>query len=312
MGTPKFALPALNRLADSEYEVVAVYTQPDEPAGRGRKTVPTAVKAAALDHGLILRQPAFLKEPGEVEKLAELQPAVIVVAAYGQLLPQSVLDIPPFGCVNIHPSLLPRHRGPSPVAAAILAGDEVTGASIMLMDKGMDTGAVLAQREWAISADDTTETLTDKLAEVGAQLLMETLPLWLESRITPQPQDNGKATYSKMVTKEDGQIDWRRPALELWRMVRAFQPWPGCYTKWQGKQLKIIEATPMAVYAGETVTGEAGRVIALDGKEVAFGVATPAGILGVLKVQLEGKRVMPSAEFLRGQRQFIGEVLPSG
>jgi methionyl-tRNA formyltransferase len=305
MGTPKFALPALERLADSEYEVVAVYTQPDEPVGRGRKTVPTAVKAAALDHGLTLRQPASLKEPGEVEKLAELQPAAIVVAAYGQLLPQSVLDIAPFGCVNIHPSLLPRHRGPSPVAAAILAGDEVTGASMMLMDKGIDTGPVLAQREWDISTADTTETLTDKLAEVGAQLLMETLPLWSESRITPQPQDNGKATYSKMVTKEDGQIDWRRPALELWRMVRAFQPWPSCYTVWQGKSLKIMEAVPLP---GD---GEVGRVMEIRGsKGVPVGVQTGDGILGLLKVQLEGKRVMNADEFIRGQRGFTGSLLP--
>lgn len=305
MGTPKFALSALDGLVHSEYEVAAVYTQPDEPAGRGRRMVVTAVKAAALKHGLTVRQPVSLKESSEVRKLAELQPEAIVVAAYGQLLPQSVLGVPRFGCLNIHPSLLPRHRGPSPVAAAILAGDEVTGVSMMLMDKGMDTGPVLAQRERAISAEDTTETLTDKLSKVGAELLMETLPGWFEGRITPQAQDDAKATYSRIVTKEDGQIGWRRPALELWRRVRAFQPWPGCYTVWQGKTLKITEAVPLP---GD---GEVGRVMETRGaKGVTVGVQTGDGVLGLLKVQLEGKRVMTAEEFVRGQRGFAGSLLP--
>jgi methionyl-tRNA formyltransferase len=305
MGTPGFALPTLSRLADSEYEVVAVYTQPDEPVGRGRRMVPSAVKAAALGHGFTVRQPGSLKDPREVEDLAGLQPDAIVVAAYGRLLPQSVLDVPRFGCVNIHPSLLPRHRGPSPVAAAILAGDEVTGVSIMLMDKGMDTGPVLAQRDWTVSNSDTTGTLTDKLAEAGAELLMETLPLWLAGRITPQPQESTGATYSRVITKDDGRIDWLYAASELSRMVRAFQPWPGCYTHWQGKTLKIVEAVPLP---GD---GEVGRVVGPGGDwNVPVGVQTGSGTLGLLKVQLEGKRVMSAEEFLRGQRGFTGSLLP--
>jgi methionyl-tRNA formyltransferase len=305
MGTPGFALPALSRLADSEYEVVAVYTQPDEPVGRGRRMVPTAVKSAALARALTVNQPPSLKEAGEVAKLAGLRPDTIVVAAYGQLLPQSVLDVPRFGCVNIHPSLLPRHRGPSPVAAAILAGDEATGVSIMLMDKGMDTGPVLAQSQWAISDSDTTGTLTDRLAEAGANLLMETLPLWVAGRITPQAQDNGKATYCRVVSKEDGRMDWHLPAPELWRRVRAFQPWPGCYTVWQGKLLKIVEAVPLP---GE---GEEGRVVEIRGVSgVPVGVQTASGTLGLLKVQLEGKRVVSAEEFIRGQRGFVGSLLP--
>lgn len=305
MGTPGFALPALHRLADSELELVAVYTRPDEPSGRGRKMAPSAVKAAALGRGLTVMQPASLRGSDEVKTLAGLQPGAIVVAAYGQLLPQSVLDIPPFGCLNIHPSLLPRHRGPSPVVAAILAGDEVTGVSIMLMDKGMDTGPVLAQREWAISDTDTTETLTDKLSQLGADLLMETLPRWLERDITPQAQDNVKATYSRVVTKEDGRIDWRLPALQLWRMVRAFQPWPGCYTYWQGKTLKVAEAVPLPG------SGEVGRVVETGGAHgVIVGVQTGDGVLGLLKVQLEGKRVMTADGFVRGQRGFAGSLLP--
>jgi len=305
MGTPKFALPALDCLAASQYEVVAVYTQPDEPAGRGRMMVPSPVKVKALDHGLAVRQPVSLRNPREVEELAGLQPEAIVVAAYGQLLPQSVLNIPRFGCLNIHPSLLPRHRGPSPVAAAILAGDEVTGVSIMFMDRGMDTGPVLAQRQRPVSADDTTQTLTDRLAEVGAELLMETLPLWLAARITPQAQDNGKATYSRVVTKEEGRMDWHSAASELWRRVRAFQPWPGCYTTWEGKLLKIVQAVPLP---GD---GEVGRVTEIRGVPgVAVGVQTGDGLLGLLKVQLEGKRVMTADEFIRGQKGFDGSLLP--
>ena len=305
MGTPGFALPALSRLADSEYEVVAVYTQPDEPVGRGRRMVPTAVKSAALARALAVIQPPSFKGAGEVAKLAGLRPDTIVVAAYGQLLPQSVLDVPRFGCVNIHPSLLPRHRGPSPVAAAILAGDEVTGVSIMLMDKGMDTGPVLAQSRWPISGSDTTGTLTDRLAEAGADLLMETLPLWLAGRITFRVQDNAKATYSRVITKEDGRIDWRRPAMELWRMVRGLEPWPGCHTTWEGKLFKIIEAVPLP---GD---GEAGRVVGPGGDwNVPVGVQTGSGTLGLLKVQLEGKRVVSAEEFIRGQRGFVGSLLP--
>ena len=306
LGTPDFALPALDCLVHSENEVVAVYTQPDEPAGRGRKLVPPAVKAAALHYGLTVRQPASLRQPEEVEKLAELQPSAIVVAAYGRLLPQSVLDIPRYGCLNIHPSLLPSHRGPAPVAASILAGDEVTGVSIMLLDKGMDSGPVLAQREWPVSPEDTTATLTASLAEMGAQLLMETLPLWVGGKLAPQPQDNGRATYSRMAIKEDGQMDWLCPAVELWRRVRAFQPWPGCHTTWQGKLVSIIEAVPLP---GE---GEPGRVVETKGAKCApLGVQTGDGILGLVRLQLEGKRARTAEEFVRGQRGFVGSLLPS-
>jgi len=257
MGTPEFALPALDCLVSGGHEVLAVYTQPDKPAGRGRRFVSSAIKKAALDYGLPVWQPPSLRQPEEIERLASLRPEVIIVAAFGLLLPQSILDIPPLGCVNIHPSLLPRHRGPSPVAAAILAGDEITGVSIMLLDKGMDTGPLLAQQQVPVSPQDTTGSLTVNLAQIGGQLLMQTLPLWLEGKLMSQPQDNEKATYSKLVTKEEGEIDWHRPAIELWRKVRAFQPWPGCHTTWQGKLLKIMETIPLP--GG----GEPGRVIAI-------------------------------------------------
>ena len=305
MGTPEFALPVLERLVSGEHEVLAVYTQPDKPAGRGRSLVSSAVKKAALDYGLPVWQLPSLRQPEEIERLANLRPEVIVVAAFGLLLPQSILDIPPLGCVNIHPSLLPKHRGPSPVAAAILAGDEITGVSIMLLDKGMDTGPLLAQQQVPVSLEDTTGSLTAKLAQLGGQLLMQTLPIWLEGKLTPQPQDNGKATYSKLITKEEGKMDWQRPAIELWRKVRAFQPWPGCYTTWQGRLLKIMETIPLP--GG----GEPGRVIAIEETQGApVGVQAGEGVLGLLQLQLEGKRAMSAEEFVRGQRGFIGALLP--
>jgi methionyl-tRNA formyltransferase len=305
MGTPDFAVPTLNSLVLGGHPVVAVYTQPDKPAGRGRGLVPPPVKRKALQLGLIVQQPASLRRPEEVQKLANLHPDMIVAAAFGQLLPQNILDIPPFGCLNVHPSLLPRHRGPSPVATAILAGDEVTGVSIMLLDKGMDTGPLLAQEQVVILPQDTTGSLTARLAQVGARLLLQALPLWLEGKIAPQPQDNEKATYSKPIAKEGGRIDWRLPAVELWRRVRAFQPWPGCYSSWRGKVLKVIEAVPLPG------AGEVGRVVAIKGSlSVTVGVQTGEGILGLLRVQLEGKQVMAAEDFVRGQRDFVGALLP--
>jgi len=310
MGTPEFAVASLEQLVLNQYQVVAVYTQPDKSAGRGRSLVPSPLKKAAITRGLTVVQPASLKKAEAVEQLADFHPDVIVVAAFGQILPQAVLDIPRYGCINIHPSLLPRFRGASPVAAAILAGDEVTGVSIMLLDAGLDTGPVLAQSRVPISPQDTTGSLAHKLSQVGAQLLHEVLTGWFKGEITPQPQNEAEATYSGTIAKNDGEIDWHLPAIDIWRRVRAFQPWPGCYTRWQGKQLKIIEAVPVP----EEKIVEVGQVVALSRiagePEAAFGVGTGGGVLGVLTVQLEGKRAMSAADFLRGQRQFVGTVLP--
>jgi methionyl-tRNA formyltransferase len=305
MGTPDFAVPTLDSLVLGGHQVVAVYTQPDRPAGRGRGLVPPPVKRKALQLGLTVQQPASLRQPEEAQGLADLHPDIIVAAAFGRLLPQNILDIPPFGCLNVHPSLLPRHRGSSPVAAAILAGDEATGVSIMLLDKGMDTGPLLAQEQVIILPQDTTGSLTAKLAQVGARLLMQTLPLWLEDKIAPQPQDSEKATYSKPIAKESGRIDWRLPAVELCRRVRAFQPWPGCYSTWRGKVLKVIEAVSLPGM------GEVGKVVAIKGTQSAtIGVQTGEGILGLLRIQLEGKQVMAAQDFMRGQRDFVGALLP--
>ena len=305
MGSPEFAVPALQYLMVNAYHVVAVYTRPDKPAGRGRSLASSSVKKAALALGLPLVQPVSFKSAKTTLKLAGFHPDVIVVAAFGQILPQAVLDIPRYGCLNIHPSLLPRHRGASPVAAAILAGDEFIGVSIMLMDKGLDTGPVLARAQIPISPWDTTGLLTAKLSLIAARLLQEVLPRWQRGEITPQLQNDAEATSCSPISKEEGEIDWHLPAIYIWRRVRAFQPWPGCYTKWQGKRLEIIEAVPLP---GEG-TFEAGQVVALDRKGAAFGINAGDGILGVLKVQLEGKRVMSAVDFVRGQRQLIGALL---
>lgn len=307
MGTPDFAVPSLEQLLLNGYDVVAVYTQPDRVAGRGQALAASPVKGAAGEWGLCVVQPDSLKLPEAVKQLAGFRPDVIVVSAFGQILLESVLAIPPHGVINIHPSLLPKFRGASPVASAILQGDEFAGVSVMLLDKGMDTGPVLARAQISILPQDTTGSLTGKLAWVGAQLLLEVLPRWMNGGLAPQPQDESQATCTRRLAKEDGEIDWTLPAVELWRRVRALNPWPGCYTRWRGKQLKIIEAVPLPAEGNVDV----GRVTAMGKGEAAFGVGTGVGVLGVLQVQLEGKRVVTAAEFLRGQKEFVGAVLPS-
>ncbi len=307
MGTPGFAVTPLELLVLNQYQVVAVYTRPDRTAGRGRSLVAPPLKKTALARDLPVFQPANLKSERAVEQLAGLNPDVIVVAAYGQILPQSVLDIPAHGCINIHPSLLPKYRGVSPVPAAILAGDAFTGVSIMLLDKGLDTGPVFARAQIPISAKDTTASLMAKLSLIGGQLLLEVLPRWSKGELVPQPQNEAGATYAGMISREAGEIDWSLPAVDIWRRVRAYHPWPGGYTRWRGRQIKIIQAVPLR----EEAAAEAGQVVALDKEEAPFGVGTGDGVLGVLQVQLEGKRVMPAADFLRGQKRLIGAILPS-
>jgi methionyl-tRNA formyltransferase len=310
-GSPEFAELPLEQLILNHYEVVAVYTQPDRPAGRGCALSSSAVKQAALARHLPVVQPAGFKTEAAVAELAGFRPDVIVVAAYGQILPGSVLGLPRYGCLNLHPSLLPRFRGASPVAAAILSGEELTGVSLMLLDEGMDTGPVLAQVEIPIEDRDTTGSLTTKLSRAAADLLLVELPCWTSGEITPQPQEEGRATYSPPVSKADGEIDWRLPATTIWRRIRAFSPWPGSNTSWRGRRLKITRAVPVSDM-GRLGVGQVVALPAVSGEPApAFGVGTGEGILGVLSVQAEGKREMSAAEFLRGQRQFIGASLPS-
>ena len=306
MGSPEFAVPSLEQLVLNRYRVAAVYTQPDRPAGRGRALVPPPVKVAALKMGLRVMQPESIRTEAAVAQMAEFKPDVIIVCAYGQILTQALLDIPPLQCVNIHFSLLPRHRGASPVMAAILAGDEFAGVSIQLVRKKLDTGPVLARAEIPVALQDNTGTLTAKLALVGANLLTDALTGWLRGEITPRPQDDSLATYFSQIKKEDGEIDWALPAITIGRRVRAFNPWPGCYTAWRGKQLKIIEAEALP----KDSSPGAGKVIVLTGRGDGPGIGTGEGVLRVLKLQLEGRRAVTAAEFLRGQRDFIGGKLP--
>lgn len=300
MGTPEFALPTLAMLAD-RYDVVEVFTQRDKPAGRGQEIAVSPVKEFAQARGLPVYQPATLRKPEPVAELRALRPDLIVVAAFGLILPQEVLDIPHHGCLNVHASLLPRWRGAAPVAAAILAGDAKTGCTIMRMEAGIDTGPILAQKAIPIAPDDTTASLTLRLARLGAELLSATLPRWLAGEITPQPQDEACATYAPMVRKEDGRLDWTRPADHLARQVRAYQPWPGAYTTWKGQLLKVLRA-----HALNDASAEVGRVMAW-GNGAAVG--TGEGMLVLDEVQLAGRRPAAMADFLRGARGFVGSFL---
>lgn len=302
MGTPEFAVPVLQAL-DEHHEVTGVVTQPDRRAGRGRRLVESPVKQVALERGLEVYQPDTLRGTEVSAHLTEWRPEAIVVAAFGQILPTPVLDLPLYGCINVHASMLPRYRGAAPIAAAILNGDAATGITIMRMDEGLDTGPILAQAECPISPDATTASLTDKLAELGAQLLIDTLDGWFEGTVQAQPQDDAQATYCSQLEKRDGLLDWSRPAVHLDRQVRACDPWPGTYTTWQGQRLKVLRAVPRPGWQGE---GHPGQVVEMG--EV-IGVVTGQGMLEMLEVQLAGRKPMPAGQFARGQRDLVGGVL---
>lgn len=302
MGTPAFAVPSLEQLAES-YDIVAVVTQPDRPAGRKQRPTAPPAKEAALARGLPVWQPPALRTPEAVARLRALAPDIIVVVAFGQILRANVLEVPPHGCLNVHGSLLPRYRGAAPVPAAILAGETKTGVTLMQMDEGMDTGPIIAQATCSIAPDDTTATLSERLALLGADLLVETLPPWLAGKIVPQLQDDSQATHCGLIAKADGRLAWQLPAEELARQVRAYFPWPAAFTSWQGKSLKVLRAVPLPDWRGEE---QPGQVVALDD---GAGVVAGKGALRLLEVQLASKRAMTIEDFLRGQRGFVRSVL---
>ena len=308
MGTPEFALPSLRRLAHSGHDVAAVYTQPDRPAGRGRNVAKTPVKRAAEELGLPVLSPRAFKAEAAVEELRSFAPQAIVVVAYGRLLPASVLGAAPKGVLNLHPSLLPKYRGPSPIAAAILAGDGVTGATVMLLDEGMDSGPLLAQAEEPIGDDDDAVTLSERLAERGALLVADTLDRWLRGAIEARPQDDAQATYCRLVKKEDGEIDWEAGAIEIWRRLRAYTPWPGVFTSWRGQRLAITAAKPAALASGEPGLVS---VQADDEGQPRLNVSAGRDALEILSVKPEGKAEMPAGAFLAGRPDFDGSRLPS-
>ena len=243
MGTPSFAVPVLAALLDSKHQMVGVYTQPDRPAGRRQRLSASPVKEFALGRGLPVFHPSSLRRPEAQDELRALSPDVIVVAAYCKLLPPGVLEIPPLGSLNVHPSLLPRYRGPSPVVAAILNGDDVAGVTIMRLDVGMDTGPIVDQYQTRIGPDESVEDLTQRLFEMGAERLVEVLPGWASGEIEARSQDESEAVVTKLLTKEDGHIDWSLPAPAIVRQVRAFHPWPGSFTQWHGETVKVIAAS---------------------------------------------------------------------
>lgn len=309
LGSPEFAIPALERLIASEHDIAGVYTQPDRPSGRGRKLSPPPVKALALAHGLPVFQPESICSPESIEQLRSLRPDVAVIAAYGQILKRGVLDVPPKGFLNIHASLLPRWRGAAPIPAAILHGDSETGATIMLVERRLDAGPMLGSVRLPIRPDDTTATLTPRVAEAGAELLLDLLPRWGRGEITPQPQDDALATYAPAIKKSDALIDWERDDADLAaRKVRAYNPWPIAYSYLDGQPLRILEAVALE----HDHDAPPGTIVALPEQESApagFGVVAARRVLGVVRVQGPGGKPMTAADYLRGHRDIIGKRL---
>ncbi len=301
-GTPEFAVPVLEALTRSRHSVVSVFTQPDRPAGRGRRVTASAVKKAALQLGLPVEQPATLKDPEVTRKLAASAPDVLVVVAYGLLLPQAVLDLPPHGCINVHASLLPRWRGAAPIERALLAGDRETGISIMRMEAGLDTGPVYSRYSTPIRDDDTAGRLRDRLAALGAQAIVETIDGLSAGMASARPQDPALATYARKLEKAEARIDWRLAAAEIERRVRAFNPWPIAETRWQGEQLRIWAAHVVE----REVAAQPGEIIELPPAPLTAACGTNALALDV--VQLAGRRALPAEEFLRAH-ESVGVVL---
>ena len=308
MGSPEFSVLVLAALLDAAHDVVGVYSQPDRPAGRGRRVAASPVKSYAVERGLPVFQPRSLRRDESArEELASLAPDLIVVAAYGLILPAKTLDVPRLGRLNIHPSLLPRYRGPSPVAAAILDGDAVTGVTVMKLDETMDTGPIVAQRPAPIGTYETTEELTSRLFQMGAALLIEELPRWALGELQAVPQDNSLATVSSRLSRQDGEIDWGRSAELISRQVRAHFPWPGSFTHLEGVRLKVIEA--LEGDADSDLSASPGEVVLLD--RGGLGVGTGSGVLQIRRLQLEGGTVTASAQFVQGHREFVGSILGS-
>ena len=325
MGTPAFAVPSLEKLANAGHEILAVYTQPDRPKGRGQKDTQSPVKEAALRLGLVVHQPERIRKPEPVEQLRLLVPECIIVVGYGQLIPKSILEIPSHGIINLHASLLPKYRGAAPIQWAIANGDTETGVTIMKMDAGMDTGEILTQRATPIAAEDNGATLQDRLAQMGAELLARTIPEFVAGKIQPRPQDNALATHAPKIKKEDGQIDWRQPATTIWNRLRAFTPWPGAFTFMFGvppsggttsspapPEGGTPNASPshlLKIWEAQTTDmhGEPGKILIAGKSGIIVGCGE--GALKILLLQREGGRRMSAGEFLAGHQLPLGQRL---
>jgi len=295
MGSPEFAVPVLRKLAD-HYQVIGIVTQPDRPAGRGRILTSPPIKILTDELNLPVIQPRRMSEPEAMQQLHLWAPDLIVVAAFGQILRPEVLNLPRLGCVNVHASLLPRWRGAAPIPAAIMSGDELTGITIMRMDPGIDTGPILSQRTVQITREDTTGSLLLKLSAIGADLLIETLPGYLNNTLIPEQQDNSLATYAPMIKKEDGLLDFTLPAADMERRVKAFNPWPGAYTFWKNQVLKIHRAHTIAL-----LLEPAGRKVIHHGLPA---ITTCDGVLVLDELQPAGKNILNGKTFLSGARNW--------
>ncbi|MEJ2478906.1 MAG: methionyl-tRNA formyltransferase [Acidihalobacter sp.] len=303
-GTPEFAVPALRALVEAGHRVTAVYTQPDRPAGRGRRLRPSPVKEAATALGIEVRQPQSLRDREAQEALRALAPDLMVVAAYGLILPVEVLTIPRLGCVNIHASLLPRWRGAAPIQRALLAGDMRTGVTIMQMDEGLDTGAMLRRSATPITPEDTAETVHDRLAQLGAEALLAVLPELEAGTLRGEPQEDAQASYARKLSKDEAAVDWSLPATQIARQIQAFNPWPVAETRFQGQPLKLLEARAL----DQTATAVPGTPVAETRQGI--DIATGDGMLRVLRLQVAGRRAQSAAEFVNG-RSLGREPLPN-
>jgi len=303
MGTPEFSVPALATLHKSRHEVALVVTQPDRPRGRGRKLTPPSVKSAAGQMGYDVMQPESIRNDAFEKQMGRLLPDLFVVVAFGHILSKNLLEVPRIGTINIHASLLPKYRGPAPIQWAIINGDEVTGVTTMFMDEGMDTGDLLLSSKTAIRPDDTSATLHDRLAVLGGDLLAKTLNAMETGDLTPTPQDNARATYSALLKKEDGRIDWKKPVALLDAFIRGMTPWPGAFTFHDDKRLKIFSAKPVPM----DVEDEPGTVIKSFPGELR--IATGKGVLSVLEIQAASGKRLPIKDFLKGCAMPPGTML---
>lgn len=307
MGTPDFSVGTLEALIAAGHEVCLAVTQPDKPKGRGGKMQYTPVKEKALFYNIPVYQPKKVRDPECVEELRKYNADVMVVVAFGQILPKEILEMTPYGCINVHASLLPKYRGAAPIQWAIIEGEEVTGVTTMQMDEGLDTGDMILKTEVPVAADETGESLHDKLAAAGAALCVETLKALENGTAVREKQGESPTAYAKMLTKELGDIDWAEPAVKIERIVRGLNSWPSAYTHWNGKVMKIWRA---AAEAAETADVQPGTVVSVE-KE-SFAVQTGDGILRVLEVQMPGKKRMDAGAFLRGNTMEPGELLTRG
>ncbi|HJD41628.1 MAG TPA: methionyl-tRNA formyltransferase [Candidatus Mediterraneibacter quadrami] len=307
MGTPDFSVGTLEALIAAGHEVCLAVTQPDKPKGRGGRMQYTPVKEKALFYNIPVYQPKRVRDPECVEELRKYKADVMVVVAFGQILPKEILEMTPYGCINVHASLLPKYRGAAPIQWAIIEGEKVTGVTTMQMDEGLDTGDMILKTEVPVTADETGESLHDKLAAAGAALCVETLKALEDGTAVREKQGDSPTAYAKMLTKELGNIDWAEPAVKIERLVRGLNSWPSAYTHWNGKVMKIWRA---AAEASETADVQPGTVVSVE-KE-SFAVQTGDGVLRVLEVQMPGKKRMDAGAFLRGNTMEPGELLTRG